>query len=65
MPETVSDGLFDESAADVIRTANPGRRVRIHTIAFYDNEGEAVLRRIAEENRGKYRFVAPPGRGPR
>ncbi len=66
----LSDGLFDENACEVIRAANPGGRVVVHTIAFFENIGEPVLKRIAEENRGIYRFVspveaglAPPGRG--
>jgi len=53
----LSDGLFHENACDVIAKANPGRRVQIHAIAFHDNKGEKQLKRIAEENRGKYRFV--------
>jgi len=67
----LSDGLFHEQVCGVIRSANPGARVQIHTIAFYDDAGEPVLRRIAEENRGTYRFVSPanlgwpaPGRSP-
>ncbi|HUU43206.1 MAG TPA: hypothetical protein VMX57_05470, partial [Planctomycetota bacterium] len=58
----MSDGLFDDIAAEFIRDHNPGKRVRIHTIAFYDNAGEPVLRRIAEQNRGNYRFVKPRNR---
>jgi len=68
----LSDGLFSEQACEVIRSANPGARVQIHTIAFYEDAGAPVLMRIAEENRGKYRFVSPadlglpaPARGPR
>lgn len=53
----LSDGLFESSAADAIRQANPRAGVQIHTIAFHDNHGEPQLRRIAEENRGQYRFV--------
>lgn len=54
----LSDGLFDGQDADLIGQANPGKRTQIHTIAFYDNAGEAVLQKIAEDNRGKYRFVS-------
>lgn len=62
----LSDGGFPDSYADDIRAANPGAKVQIHTIAFYDNHGEAVLQRIATENRGKYRFVPnPAGARPR
>jgi hypothetical protein len=59
----LSDGLFAEEACGVIRGANPGARIQIHTIAFYDNAGEPVLRRIAEENRGIYRFVSAASLG--
>jgi len=59
----LSDGLFNDGVCDVIRQANPGAKVQVHTLAFYDNAGERVLMRIAEENRGKYQFVAQPGMG--
>jgi len=55
----LSDGLFPPAAADLIRNENPNAHTQIHTIAFYDNQGEPLLRRIAEENRGRYRFVPP------
>ena len=55
----LSDGIFGEHACDVIGNANRGSRISIHTIAFYDNQGEAQLKRIAGENNGKYRFVSP------
>ena len=58
----LSDGLFAVQAADAIRAANPRAKVQIHCIAFYENAGEPVLRKIAEENRGHYRFVKPGGR---
>jgi hypothetical protein len=60
----LSDGRFDAEVCDVIRANNPGAQVQIHTIAFYDEQGRAVLQRIAEENRGRYRFVAPPAGRP-
>jgi len=53
----LSDGLFSDSVCDHIAVLNSGGRVQIHTIAFYDNAGEAVLQRIARENRGVFRFV--------
>jgi hypothetical protein len=56
----LSDGQFDVQACDVIRVANPGARIPIHTIAFHSAIGQHVLARIAEENRGHYRFVPPP-----
>ncbi len=53
----LSDGLFSPQVCDVIQQANAESRIQIHTIAFYDNHGEAQLLRIAQDNRGKYRFV--------
>ena len=38
-------------------------RVPIHTIGFYTQKYDAILKRIAEENSGTYRFVPkPPGK---
>jgi len=62
-PDTVwllSDGRFSTSAARAIRDANEVLKARIHTVAFYSREGEAVMRRIADENGGTFRFVPPP-----
>ena len=56
----LSDGQFHVQACDVIRAANPDARIPIHTIAFHSASGQDVLERIAEENRGRYRFVPPP-----
>jgi len=56
----LSDGQFDPKACDTIRVANPNSRIQIHTIAFHSQRGQNVLARIAEENRGRYRFVPPP-----
>ncbi|UCF15296.1 MAG: VWA domain-containing protein [Phycisphaerales bacterium] len=54
----LSDGAFSNSVCDVIRAQNPG--IQIHTIAFHNQAGQAVLWRIANENGGSYMFV-PPG----
>ena len=56
----MSDGEFNESVCDAVRAARGNKPISIHTISFVDNSGEAVMRRIAEENRGMYRFE--PGR---
>jgi len=56
----LSDGEFPEDYADEIHAANPESRTVIHTIAFQSRSGEAVLRRIARENGGQFRFVGPP-----
>jgi hypothetical protein len=62
-PNTVwllSDGKFSAGAAAAIRSANKTVNSKIHTIAFYSQEGEPVMRQIASENNGTYRFVPPP-----
>jgi hypothetical protein len=62
-PDTLwllSDGKFSSKAAESIRAANAPLNAQINTIGFYSREGEPVLRQIAEENRGLYRFVPPP-----
>jgi uncharacterized protein with von Willebrand factor type A (vWA) domain len=53
----LSDGRFSPQVCDVIQQANANSSIQIHAIAFHDNNGEAQLKRIAQENRGKYRFV--------
>jgi hypothetical protein len=35
-------------------------KVVIHTVGFYERDGERGLRRIAQLFQGKYHFVAPP-----
>lgn len=59
----LTDGEFGETAPDTIAELNrQGRSVTIHTIAFVSEEGAHLLRRIAEDSGGTYRFV--PGDGP-
>jgi len=61
----LSDGRFSANAGDAIRQANPRARIQVHTIGFHKNADEELLKRIARENRGKYRFVpSPPTRSP-
>ena len=61
-PDTVwllTDGQFaDETGAmQLIRKANINPRARINTLAFRTRMGEELLKRIAQENDGNYRFV--------
>jgi hypothetical protein len=57
----LTDGDFpdNEGVLKFLRQRNPNGKVRINTIAFVDRgEGyEQVLRQIAAENRGEFRFV--------
>jgi hypothetical protein len=62
-PDTVwllSGGEIPNKVVDNIREANAFVNARINTIGFYNRDGEEDLRRIADENRGAYRFVPPP-----
>jgi hypothetical protein len=62
-PDTVwllSDGEFSPNVPEEIRHANELAKATINTVGFYRREGETVLRRIAEENHGRYLFVPPP-----
>ena len=61
-PDTVwllTDGQFadEDEVLGQIRSANPQSAIRINTVAFKDKSGEAVLKQIATENDGTYRFV--------
>ena len=62
-PHTIwllTDGEFPDDICDKLKTANPEQKVSINTIAFHDPSGEAVMKRIAKENAGDYRFVPAP-----
>ncbi|MCC7420997.1 MAG: VWA domain-containing protein [Planctomycetaceae bacterium] len=52
----LTDGEFNPSARDVCRRENTDN-VTIHTIAFCTRKGESLLRDIAADNGGRYRFV--------
>ena len=52
----LSDGAFSRTARTVAFEANKHKTV-IHTIAFQNIGGEPVLKGIAEDNNGRYRFV--------
>ena len=66
------DGDTRVDVAEFLREANRvedligGERVRvpIHTIGFYTQEFEKLMRQIAEENEGNYRFVPKPPKQP-
>lgn len=55
----LSDGLFDPQTSRVIRAHNRSKksRIPIHTIAFVNREAEGLMRTIARNSGGKYRFV--------
>lgn len=65
-PHTIwllTDGEFSERICDKIKVANPAPQISINTICFHDQSGEPLMKRIAAENNGDYRFV-PPNSGP-
>ncbi len=64
-PDTIyllTDGAFDSDADvfAVISRLNPEGKVQINTIGFGIGANVQVLERIAQENRGKYRYVDVP-----
>jgi hypothetical protein len=66
-PDTVwllSGSQLPDTVIDSIREANSSVNARINTLGFYTKEGEQGLRKIADENRGSYRFVPAPNASP-
>ena len=59
----LSDGQFDPGTIQVLRSRNTQnlrmktRRVPIHTIAFLDRFAEGLMRMIARDSGGEYKFV--------
>jgi hypothetical protein len=65
-PDTIclfSDGGFSTNQLPAIRNNNDTVHASINTVNFFNPNGEAVLRQIANENNGTYRFVPSPGAG--
>lgn len=52
----LSDGKFDSGIIPWVRSGNT-QHVAIHTIGFADAIGEPVLKALAEQSGGQYRFV--------
>ena len=55
----LSAGEISDGMVDSIREANFSANAHINTIGFCTREAEVGLRRVANENRGTYRFVPP------
>src|SRR5262245_28256889 len=56
----LTDGGFNPGVADEVRTKNHSGETKtasINTICFTDRTGEAVMQKIANENKGDYKFV--------
>lgn len=61
----MTDGQQTEVLPSLIGELNSkGRRTKINTIVFGDRGGEEVMRRIANESGGQYRYVPDEGDGP-
>jgi hypothetical protein len=65
-PDTIyllTDGAFNSDADvfAVLSRLNPEGKVQVNTIGFGIGANVAVLERIANENRGTYRYVDVPG----
>ncbi len=58
----MTDGEFTaDPVFEAINRLNADRKVSINTIGFHSRAAEAVLKRIAAENRGDYTYIPPPG----
>jgi hypothetical protein len=54
----LTDGEFDRAIIDLVKRLNVGDKVTVHTIGFLYRTGEEVLKKIAEDNSGNYKFVS-------
>ena len=54
----LTDGEFDRSIVDLTKRLNVGGKVTVHTISLIYQVGEEVLKQIAEQNNGNYKFVS-------
>ncbi len=53
----LTDGAFDEDLVARLRQWNRAKKVKIYTIGYLYAPGEELLKQIAGENGGSYRFV--------
>lgn len=52
----LTDGEIPEETREAAKAANRHSTI-VHTIAFESRDGETILKGIAEDNRGRYRYV--------
>ena len=52
----LTDGAFDAGIVDIVRQLNT-RRASINTVGFGDHAGADLLKRIAEQNNGRYILI--------
>ena len=53
----LTDGEFDPAIQGLIKTLNAKKEVTVNTICFIYSEGEPLLKKIAADNNGVYKFV--------
>jgi hypothetical protein len=53
----MTDGEFDRAIIPLVKRLNPAGKVTVHCIGFIYETGEAVLKEIAAQNGGQYKFV--------
>ncbi|HUU91353.1 MAG TPA: VWA domain-containing protein [Phycisphaerae bacterium] len=54
----LTDGEFDRAIIDLVKRNNPGGKVTVHTIGYLYRIGQPVLKKIAAQNNGNYRFIS-------
>ena len=54
----LTDGEFDKAIVGLVKQLNSNQQVTVHTIGFLYQVGEQVLKQIADENNGNYKFVS-------
>ena len=54
----LSDGTFDEPVLDLLARLNTSGPTTVHTIGYLDEADENALKKIAEENGGRYKRVS-------
>lgn len=57
----MTDGVFEDSIAEIIIRRNKERPIPIHCITFATRQGEAVMRRISNETDGTYTHIPKAG----
>jgi hypothetical protein len=64
----LSDGEFPQGIEDLLKEENKVENLFgeshpisiVHTISYHSKEGESRMRRIAEQNKGQYRYIPKP-----
>jgi len=53
----LTDGEFDKATVGLVKRLNAAGKVKVHTIGFIYRAGEPILKDIAAQNGGEYKFV--------